>query len=383
MPDPVVVILGCGIGGVVAARELRRLLPSSHKIIVIDREAQASFPPSYLWVMTGERKPDAIRRRRNKLGVRGIEFVNAEIHQIDLENRFVRADSRQLHYDYLIVALGAETTLETKPGLAETAQSFYTLEGAERLAANLRYFSGGRIAIVVAGLPFKCPPAPYEAAMLLEHYFHTRRLRQSVEIDLYTPESQPIAVAGSEHSEAVLDLLAHKGIGFHPRKLLDSVDHEQRELRFRDGETAAFQLLIAVPEHYGPAVVRESGLADDSGWVVVDPGTLETRFENVFAVGDVTRIPLADGLQLPKAGVFAEGQAKVVARTIASRLGNGPPPDSFDGAGKCFLEVGAGAAGMVEGNFYAQPREVELKEPSIVWHWAKVAFEKYWLWKMY
>jgi sulfide:quinone oxidoreductase len=306
MPDPVVVILGCGIGGVVAARELRRLLPASHKVIVIDREAQASFPPSYLWVMTGERKPDAIRRRRNKLGMRGIEFVNAEVHQIDLENRFVRADSRQLHYDYLIVALGTETTLETKPGLAETAQSFYTLEGAERLGASLRYFSGGRIAIVVAGLPFKCPPAPYEAAMLLEHYFHTRRLRQTVEIDLYTPESQPIAVAGSENSEAVLGLLAHKGIGFHPGKQIDSVDHDRRELRFRDGETAAFQLLIAVPEHQAPAVVSESGLTDESGWVPVDQATLETRFENVFAVGDVTRIALADGLQLPKAGVFAE-----------------------------------------------------------------------------
>lgn len=383
MPDPVVVILGCGIGGVVAARELRRLLPASHRVIVIDREAQASFPPSYLWVMTGDRRPDAVRRRRNKLALRGIEVVTAEVHEIDLANRFVRADSRQLHYDSLVVALGAETTLDAKPGLAETAHTFYTLEGAERLAASLRYFAGGRIAIVVAGLPFKGPSAPYEAAMLLEHHFHSRRLRQNIEIDLYTPETEPMAVAGSETSEAVLGLLAHKGIGFHAGKQLESIDNQQREARFSDGESVPFQLLIAVPEHQAPAVVREAGLTDASGWVPVTVETLETPLENVFAIGDVTSITLPDGQQLPKAGIFAERQAEVVARNIAFRLKGGPRPDPFDGQGRCFLEVGAGAAAVIEGNFLARQRRIEMKQPSIVWHWAKVALEKYWLWRTY
>ena len=204
MPDPTVVILGCGIGGVVAANEVRRLLPPASRVVVIDKEARASFPPSYLWVMTGERRPEAITRQRSRLSRKGIEFVNAEVRQIDVVNRYVRAAGREFRYDYLVVALGAETTLETKPGLGETAHSFYTLEGAERLAANLRYFGGGRVVITIAGLPFKCPAAPYEAAMLLEHRFHERRLRQKVDIDLYTPESQPLAVTGAENGEAVM-----------------------------------------------------------------------------------------------------------------------------------------------------------------------------------
>src|SRR5262245_7001196 len=141
MANQLVLVLGCGIGGVVAAREARRLLPDSYRVTVIDREADASFPPSYLWVMTGARRAESIKRQRAKLSRKGIEFVQADVKQIDLASHYVRADSREFHYDYLILALGAETSLDTRPGLAEAAHSFYTLEGAERLAAALRYFA--------------------------------------------------------------------------------------------------------------------------------------------------------------------------------------------------------------------------------------------------
>jgi sulfide:quinone oxidoreductase len=295
----------------------------------------------------------------------------------------VRADSREFTYDYLVLALGAETALDTRPGLAETAQTFYTLEGAERLAATLRYFAGGRILIAVAGLPFKCPPAPYEAAMLLEHYFHDRRMRQKVEITITTPEPEPLAVTGPENSEAVMGLLAHKGIELQTGKTLASVDPARREASFADGSVAGFQLLLAVPEHRAPAVVREAGLTNDAGWVPVDAASMETRQANVFAVGDITYIEMPDGRPLPKAGVFAERQAQTAARHIVQRLQGGPLPPAYDGFGRCFLEVGNGAAGMVEGNFLAPNRAIEMKQPSIMWHWAKVALERYWLWRWY
>ena len=219
--------------------------------------------------------------------------------------------------------------------------------------------------------------------MLLEHYFHSRRMRQKVELDVYTPEALPMAVTGPEIGEGVVGLLAHKGIAFHPGRQVESVDRGKREVAFAGGETAPFDLLIAVPEHRAPAVVREAGLTDASGWVAVDAATLETAHENVFAIGDVTRIPLADGLPLPKAGVFAEAQAQVVARQIAHRIAGGKRPEPFDGVGRCFLEAGGGAAGMAEGDFYARQRRISMKQPSIVWHWAKLAFEKYWLWRWY
>jgi sulfide:quinone oxidoreductase len=371
------------MGGVVAARELRRHLPGSYRVIVIDRDSDASYPPSYLWVMTGERRPEAVRRKRSQLARHGVEFVNAEVRLIDPENRYVRADSREFHYDYLVLALGAETTLDTVPGLAEAAHSFYSFDGAERLAATLRYFGGGQIVIAVAGTTFKYPPAPYEAAMLLEHHFHSRRMRQRVEISLYTPESRPMAVTGEESSEAVLGLLAHKGIAFQPEMTLKAVEPGRHEALFEDGSWAPFQLLLAVPEHRAPAVIREAGLLDESGWVSVNPRTMATRYDGVFAIGDLTRIPTADETPLPKAGVFAERQAETAARQIVYRVKGGPPPPPYDGSGRLFLEVGAGAASLTEGNFLAPRPNLTMKQPSIVWHWAKLALEKHWLWRWY
>jgi sulfide:quinone oxidoreductase len=331
--------------------------------------------------MTGDRRPESISRQRARLARHGVEFVNADVREIDLANRHVWADSREFRYDYLVIALGAETTLDTKPGLAEAAQSFYTLDGAERLAASLRYFSGGKVLISVAGLPFKCPPAPYEAAMLLEHYFHSRRMRQKVDIEIHTPETMPLGITGPANSEMVADLLAHKGIELGTSRQLVSVDTHRHETVYADGSTTPFQLLIAVPEHRAPPVVR--GLVDETGWVSIDPQTMETTYENVFAIGDMTYIRLPDGLQLPKAGVFAEHQGFVAARHIAYKVLGGPAPDTFDGHGRCFLEVGAGAAGMADGDFLAPQRQISLKQPSIVWHWTKAAFERYWLWKWY
>ena len=383
MPESTVLILGCGIGGVAAAKEIKRLMRSECRVVVIDRDPVATFPPSYLWVMTGDRRRETISRQRAQLARHGVEFVNAEVREIDLENRQVRANSREIRFDFLILALGADTTLDQKPGLAEAAQNFFTLDGAERLAASLRYFSGGRVVISVAGIPFKCPAAPYEAAMLIEHHFHSRRMRQKVEIEIHTPEERPMAVAGSTVGDEISGLLAHKGIELHTGRELLGADSRGRLVSFADTDPVPFDLLIAVPEHQAPDVIRETDLLDSTGWVPVDAGTLGTRHENVFAIGDITSITLPDGLKLPKAGVFAEAQARSAAKQIAFRIRGGPVPEPYAGEGKCFLEVGAGAVALAQGNFLATERKIELKQPSIMWHWAKVAFEKQWLWRTY
>ena len=188
-------------------------------------------------------------------------------------------------------------------------------------------------------------------------------------------------VAGPALGEAVQELLAHKGIAFHPGKKLSAVEGGQ--LRFDDGAAVPFDLLVAVPPHRAPAVVREAGLADDSGWIPVDQHTLETAHEGVFAIGDVTRIVLPDGMVLPKAGVFAHAEAEVVARNIAARILGEAPRARFDGRGACYLEAGGGMAGMARGDFYGDPRQITLRSPSRIWHWGKLAFERYWLWKWY
>jgi sulfide:quinone oxidoreductase len=383
LPDATVLVLGCGIGGVIAARETRRLLKPNHRVLVVDREPQGSFPPSYPSIVVGERRAASLRRARAQLSRHGVEFASADVRQIDIANRYVRADSREFRYDHLVIALGADTTLESTPGLADAAQTFYTLDAADRLGAALRYFSAGRVVIAVAGTPYKGPGAPYEAAMLLEHYFHTRRMRQNVEIEIVTPEERPLAYAGLPTGDLILDLLAHKGIGFHGDRHLATVDAARHEIVFSDGETGTFQLLIAIPEHRAPEVVVEAGLTDATGWIPVNRRTLETDYEDVYAIGDVTRYGLPDGTDLPKAGIFAEAQAMVVAKRIAHKINGGDAPRPFAPRGRGFVEVGGGAALMYDGDYAAVPRQINLKQPSIAWHMAKKALERYWLWRWY
>lgn len=380
MAEQNIVILGGGVGGVVAANELVRRLKGEGRIVLVERNPRQSFAPSYLWVMTGTREPEAITRDITRLARKGIEVVSGEVQRIDLSRRAIDVGEREISYDYLIVALGAELAPEAVPGLAD-AHTYYHLAGAERLRDALARFEGGRIVLAVASLPYKCPAAPYEGAMLLESYFHARHLRHKIELAVYSPEPQPMPVAGPVLGQAIRELLAHKGIAFHPQSELAAV--EDGQLRFQDGSTVPFDLLVTVPPHRAPPVVREAGLTDEAGWIPVDGRTLETQHEGVFALGDVTRIPLPDGMALPKAGVFAHRQAEVVAQNIAARLLGQARRAAFDGRGYCFLEAGGGAAGMAQGNFYASPRRIAMRSPSPLWHWSKVAFERYWLWKWY
>ena len=379
MPEPVVLILGCGVGGVVAARTARQLLPSDYRVIAIDREPQASYPPAYLRVMTGERRPEALRRYRGRLARHGIEFVNATVREIDLDQRYVRADSREFHYDYLVIALGAEATFANHT----EAHHLETLDGADHMAAALRYFSGGRILIATGSDGFRYPPRPYEIAMLLEDYFHSRKVRQKVMISVYTPETSAIEVLGARSSDEVRSLLAHKGIEVQTSRCLATVDSARRVATMQDGEEVPFQILLTEPAFYTPAVLSESGLVDSTGKVPADPATFETARKNVFVIGDATYLTLLGGEQLPHAPDFAEKQAKTVARNIAYRAARYPRPDAFDARARWLIETGNSAAMVAEGDFLAPQRLLHLKQPSKFWHLANLAREKYWLWHSY
>ncbi|MCH8025894.1 MAG: NAD(P)/FAD-dependent oxidoreductase [Chloroflexi bacterium] len=380
MDDPKIVVLGGGVGGVVAANELHGKLKEKAQITIVERSVKQSFAPSYLWVMTGERKPDSISRDISHLDRKDIEVVAGEIERIDTGKKSVTVSGREIAYDYLIVALGAELDYESVPGFA-SAHTFYQLDGAEKLRRELKTLKGGRVSIVIASTTYKCPAAPYEAAMLLEGYFHSRHTRHNMELAIYTPEPAPMPVGGPTLGEGLQEMLAHKGIEFHGEQQITAI--KDGELQFEDGSTAPVDVPIVVPPHRAPAVVKDSGLTDKTGWVPVDKTTLETKHEGVFAIGDVTYIPLGDGMMLPKAGVFAHGQAEVVARNIAYQILGHAKREKYDGTGYCFLEAGGGVAGMAQGNFFAEPRHISMRSPSPVWHWGKVAYERYWLWKWY
>lgn len=385
MPSKTIVILGGGVGGMIAANELRAKLSMEHKVVLIERNAEHAFAPSFLWLMTGDRKPEQVRRPLRSLLRRGVEFVHTSAEVVDLQTRRVITKSGEFSFDYLIIALGAELAPELVPGLVEGSHSFYTFQGASRLQEALRTFPGGRIAVVVAGMPYKCPAAPHEGAMLIADYFRKRGLAGKVDIYLYTPEALPMPVAGPELGGAVRQLLEKKGIHFHPLHNLVAVEPAARTARFQQG-VENYDLLIAIPPHRAPQLVRDAGLTNAAGWVPVSAQTLETSQERVFAIGDVTAIPIPGRwkpdvpLLLPKAGVFAHDQAEIVAGRIVAEIEGRKPTETFCGEGYCMLEAGEDLAGFAYGNFFAEPSpQVKMRQIGKAWHIGKVLLEKWWL----
>ncbi|MCC6223996.1 MAG: NAD(P)/FAD-dependent oxidoreductase [Thermoleophilia bacterium] len=380
MTASTVVVLGGGTGGLVAARALRRRLGREHRVILVDRALRYAFAPSFLWVLTGERRPEQVTRDLGRLRRRGIEVLETEALSLDTAGRAVETSAGRIAYDRLVVAVGAELAPELLPGFARAAHTVYTLDGAVAAAGALRDFPGGRVAVLVPSLPYRCPAAPYETAFLVEAALRRRGLAADSSVEVYTPEPFPLPTAGPEVGAALRGLLEQRGIGFHPGLMAERIDAPARELVFADGTRVGYDLLLGVPPHRPPALVRTPGLAPDGGFVPVDRGTLAAGADGVFALGDVTAIPVGGGKFLPKAGVFAHAQAEVVARRIAAELAGRAPSATFDGHGGCFVELGDGAAAYGSGDFYAEPAPaVRLRSPGRRWHLGKVLFERYWL----
>jgi len=374
------VVLGGGVGGLVAAHHLRQHLAPEHRVVLIDRSPDHVFASSLLWLMVGQRRPQQLRRPLRRLTDRGIEFHQAEITAIDLDRRAVRTASTSFDFDYLVVSLGAQLAPDTVPGFAEMAYNLYDMEGSSAIHAMLESFTGGRIGVFVSSMPFKCPAAPYEAAFLVEAFCRRAGVRHKTEIHLLTPEHQPMPVAGSVLGDRIASLLRERGIQYHPLFTFERLRPERREIVASDGSALHVDLLLGVPPHRAPDVVRSSGLLGVSGWIHVDSRTFRTEHAGVFAIGDVTSIRLPNGKMLPKAGVFAHAEAKVVAAQIASAIQGKPSRTSFDGKGSCWIELGDGKAGFASGRFYAEPEpQVRMFRPRRLWHWGKIGFEQWWL----
>ncbi len=381
-----VLILGGGIGGQVASNLLSKRLGKKHDVVLVDRETQYEFPPSFPWVMMGWREPHQITRNLNQLEKRGVKYVNGEVSKIDPAERVVKTSAGDLTYDYLIVALGSELAPEAIPGFTEGAHHVYTMEAAMRLREELKRFSGGNVAMGVSSLPFKCPAAPYEAALLLDYYFRENGIRQKVNLQFFTPESRPMAVTPPEIGDMLKRMLEGRGISYHPDITLASVNPKKGEISFEGGRNMSYDLLVAVPPHRPTNAVRETGLTNGSAWIPVDSKTLRTSHDQVYAVGDITSIKLPNGKMLPKAGVFAHGQTEIVAHNIASEINGNGERKEWKGDGACFIETGFGKAAMAKGNFYTEPDPVvKVRRPMLsrIWHWYRILFEKYWLWRYF
>ncbi|PKP29242.1 MAG: NAD(P)/FAD-dependent oxidoreductase [Bacteroidetes bacterium HGW-Bacteroidetes-18] len=375
-----ILILGAGTGGIITAKELSKKVGNKSKIILFEKEEKNVFEPSLLWLMVGKRKPQQVYRSTNKLASADIEIVIGEIENVNPENISVTVKGKEYNGDYMVISLGVEQL--TEYNLNQYGHDFYTLDGATKFNEELQNFKGGKIVILVPSLPFKCPAAPYEATMLVESYIRKKGLSSKTEVFHFTPEPGPMGVAGKELSGAVKQIVEKKGIKYFPEYQLTSAT--EKKLVFSNGKTIEYDLLAYTPKHQCPKVIANTVLVGKSGWVEANRNTMETNFDNVYAIGDITFIPLELGKPLPKAGVFAHYQAEIVAHNIAQKINEKNDFKTFNGDGQCFLEIGDGKAGYAGGNFYGSPLPiVKMKKPGYFWHWTKIWFEKYWFFKYF
>jgi sulfide:quinone oxidoreductase len=356
------VIVGAGFGGIAGAHELRRLLGAEHEVVLVDRGERFSMGLRKLWELVGIGTIAEGGRSRRLLAGDGVEFVQASVEAIDPDARTVRSDRGSWEADFLVVALGAEPRPELVAGMADHTYDVWETARVPAARAALEAFEGGRVCVVIAGAPYKCPPAPYECALLLDEWLRERELRERTELLVSTFQPILLPNAGRSGSAWLEEQLAARGIEAQAGRAVARFDAGL--VIYEDAQLEA-DLVIGVPPHRAPAVVAESALAGDGGWVSVDPGTLATAHPGVFAVGDVTQIELANGLPLPKAGIIAELEGTRVAAAIAADVRGEGAPAPFDGRGHCFIEMGRASATLIEGEFYAEPEpSVRIREPS-------------------
>jgi sulfide:quinone oxidoreductase len=352
-----ILVLGAGFGGLELASALSEAFGDDAGVTLIEGGDAFVFGYSKLDVMFGHAEPEEVRLPYAGFAKPGVRLLNETITAIDPEARRVTTDAGVHEADIVVVALGADYDFAATPGLLEGGNEFYSVAGSERVRAILPSFSSGRVVVGVCGAPFKCPPAPSEAALLLHDFLSERGVRDDCEISLVMPFETPIPPS-PDTSAALLEAFAERGIEFVSRSTVASLDPATNVATLENGSELAYDLFLGVPKHRAPDVVLESGMTQD-GYVPVDSRTLETQFPGVYAVGDVATVGV------PKAGVFSEGAARVVADAIVARRTGDAPPDSFDGLGSCYIEFGEGRVGRVDMDFLSGPKPAgTLQEPS-------------------
>jgi sulfide:quinone oxidoreductase len=373
MTGRTVLVLGAGYGGLTVVSELRSRLPPEHRVILVDQNDTLRPCVFNLDVMTGKR-PAVPEGKLSSVAGRGVDFVQGRVERIDPKSRTVETSTGKLTGDYLVVAMGSELDPGQVPGFSESAFNLYEADGARELRGALAQLRTGRVVVMISRTPFKCPAAPYEAAFLIDWLFRSKGLREKVSVALYTPEWAPMAAAGDALGNEVVRMLAARGIDYHPEHMVLKIDPSKQRVWF-EIDDVDYDVLVGVPPHVAPAPVREAGLTNSSGWVPVDPGTLETSFPGVYAVGDLVSIPLHNGRFLPMAGVFALGEGVTVATNLAARIKGGKDEAEFEGEGFCYLEMGGGEAAHAAGSFFAKPApQVRFEAPSALHQKAKEDF---------
>jgi sulfide:quinone oxidoreductase len=366
-----VLILGGGFGGVSAAHHLRELLDDEDEILLIDRRRHFSVGFRKTWALLDFSTMEEGQRALKGLENWGIKVLHETITDIDPINLSAQVGDKPIQADAMVIALGAEHALDAIPGYREYGLNPYDPASVTQTREKISAYDGGKVVIGICGVPYTCPPAPYEIAILLQEQLKDRG--HSPEMALFTPLPMSLPILGEAGCSVIEGRLADQGIEFLPNRHVTRID--KGEIIFAIGRLS-YDLFLGIPPHRCPEIVVQAGLAAEGGWVEVNPSTLETAFPGVYAVGDLTTIPLANEKRLPKAGVFAEQGARVVAEHVHARFQGSQSEVKLEAHGACFFEVGGGEAMLVEGHFLAEPTpDVALTAPSTKYLEEKRMFE--------
>jgi sulfide:quinone oxidoreductase len=382
-----VLILGGGFGGLTSANLIRKNLSQEEcQITVIDKNQYFMMGLVNLWILSGSRRLNDSQVALNKLEAKGIKFLNDEITSIDLNENSIttKANHNRLKYDYLIIALGAELAPERIMGFKDHGESCFNIYDSKQvpcLREKLFSVKSGRIAVCITDVPYKCPPAPFEVSLLINDILVKNKTRDFIDLNMYVPTPIALPAAGAKVSQDVLKLLNNNHIKFYPMHKLTKV-LDEKTIEFENGNKTGYDLLILVPPHQVPRVIKNSDLLGDKDqrWIHVDRFTLRTKYKNIFAIGDVTEIRVDDATTVPKAGIFAEGEAKAVSQQIIYEIKNSngdKESTKFDGKGFCFMEVGDKKAGYIDVDLYNKAGPTtRLEPPSYEFYQKKLDFER-------
>jgi sulfide:quinone oxidoreductase len=341
-----IVVLGAGFGGLELTSILSETIGDNLDLTLIDQNDSFYFGFSKLDVMFGRKPPDAVKISYSSIIKPGVRFRKETITSIDPVTKTVITQNGKYEADVLVVALGADYDINATPGLAEYGNEYYSFEGAEKLREVIPHFTNGHAIVGVCGAPFKCPPAPSEAALMLHDYLMNRGVRDACTISIVMPFGLPIPPS-PDSSKALIKAFGERNIQFIPQHKVSSLRANTATLD--DGTEMPFDLFLGIPKHVAPDVVLQSGMTEN-GWIPVDRANLLTKYPNVYAIGDVTSVGT------PKAGVFAEGAAKIAAASIIAAYQGNKNDVPYTGAGSCYIEFGKGEVGRVDVDFFSGPK---------------------------
>lgn len=385
MKDKKLVILGAGIGGLSVVKELAEsgVALDDLDITIVDEDFSHFLGFTLPWVLRGWREEDSVPIEPTVSALRGVNAVTGTVADIDHSARIVTlADGTEIGFDALIIATGARNVIDKVPGLraavdAGSAVHYYSADAAATAHAALQKFSGGKLVFLVTALPYRCPVAPYEGALLAADLLRDNGHRQSTDITVYTPEKQPMPSAGPYAGLELVEMLGANDIAFHGEHAVERIDAERKAIHFADGTVAEFDLLVFVPPHE-PAVTLGG-----EGWIAVDTD-MATEYAGIFAIGDTAAVSAGSGRAIPKAAIFAKNGAKAAARNALRYLGRVGDGAALSGEGYCYIDVGGHVSAQGKGNFFATPHpSIHLTEPSELLHHDKQAEEEQWraLWE--